>query len=1704
MTKPWSEVESSPEYLALTGQKRFEAKKAYYNEVVLPRAQSSGLNNSQIEEASKQFFGGQLTEPTKKFTDRVYNKTTGQYEDKTITDQQIDEWSVKNPYIAALAEPVIQGSRKALETTSKVGLDVLGRINGKDFSSFQMKEAPMSKNRGTRLAQNLGTVVPLVAGSVISKRPYTTGAVFGAAEAKSAGDNEVLGAAKGAAIMKGYDLLGKIGATFGPTVLKEFIAARPNEQLKAWLKDVGVVKEFVNDSGVITDNFRRVLTTEGARKAGSIIAQTAGGAMPGVIAGNEEEATTGALIGAGLSLHGKAEPFKSNVEGLRDLAARVINEAVRPSIKRYSYGKDPGRGVARELSLRDKTVNSFQELAQFVKDSAQDVGKTISKIVSASHLQNRTADVTGVAKPFNDAINEAIQGGKNNEALVKRLINERDALLYHQTVDENGNIVNGEARNLSNLSPKEVWDLKSNKVGKNTKWTGNPSDDLVVNAAKKDAYDVLKTALEKQIPSIKPLNDRYGDLTSADIAITHRENLTKAHSKLGLYDRLSAVLGYAVGGHNIGGALAGVAINKAMASTAVKSRVAKWLWSASSAERQAMFREFPEFADATANNVDLNSPWGKRVVLDMSNARMALPAHQEPLKLTYQESQPLKEGEVAKGQGFTVTPFSTKEATQIWREFQLRNKTVPREYTAEADNYVKELWSDYYSSESGQAVNPIEFFRKFVDELGKKSSPNASYQSFKNSMATAGDETKRYFDEIVKDKPINFGNQSMLTGDKRFKVSTEQLEKNIEELYKKDAPQEEIDKLEIEHEKRILEEDLNITESDPNLAEDINSGSHLEEALINNYIDYLNPEKAAGGRTKKEIRDGFLGVVEEISNKPVLKSVTNEQAFLAAKDLYENKMKRIERIKSKPGIPDFKNTNEAIEFGKTANIDQVYKMVKQRQELLNKIKTIHAKEDPSDADMQEGLSLSFKAQFLREALESRQGKIKQLNNKGQLSILPDDLKESRLAKLIISTPQGAWTPDQLKGFLKGKVSHQEMDTLLTPDLMNKSKITKDDILKIAQENIPKIEIVVKGKNYFEKDLLDKGYKITFDRSTGEIDSIKLHGKEIDSYESIPQEDKILIDRLQSDGGRNPQGSETKFNRSELNVPGGTDYKEVLIKANDTAIQDEKTTLKIRLDELLQKKNWTPSERLEVQDLTKKIKNMPEPPAPKEPFRSGHWGEDNVIAHYRRDIRTTPDGKKVFFGQEFQSDWALEGRKQGFNDNMTGLKIMRANESDIIKAEHDLGSEIQEGWWILKADDGTIVNAHENKDLTKQEAFDVLAPQVRENLKEGVPNHPLLKNWLELDLKTALKDAVRNNADYFSWTTGQQQSDRYNLSKYVDEVKVTPIDKENSQYAVHGLKNGQIIIQKDPVSRDKLSEVVGKDLAEKITSEKLNPAPNKSYTYEDWKSYSGVDLEIGGGWAKNLYDKQIPSILKKLTGQDVIKIDTGGKYEFVDKYYLKRTVTIPQNADKNPNIKPRPAWFIMEKGIKDPIDLLYDENAAKERIKTLSSQNSDNQPAIELTPEFKSEVKSGKSKVNELFSILGLATAGSLLSGNAQAAQPSDDEAVKAIIGEVGPGGLLAMRWVAHVMKNRNQGVKGINGGRNPNVVNKRYTSKQLADAKKAWEMAKTKPDITRGSTNWWSDADLKIKSVRETADKMEFVAKVGGNNFYRPRKRGKK
>jgi hypothetical protein len=158
------------------------------------------------------------------------------------------------------------------------------------------------------------------------------------------------------------------------------------------------------------------------------------------------------------------------------------------------------------------------------------------------------------------------------------------------------------------------------------------------------------------------------------------------------------------------------------------------------------------------------------------------------------------------------------------------------------------------------------------------------------------------------------------------------------------------------------------------------------------------------------------------------------------------------------------------------------------------------------------------------------------------------------------------------------------------------------------------------------------------------------------------------------------------------------------------------------------------------------------------------------------------------------------------------------------------------------------------------------------------NAPFINNtegWLNLALKRVIAIAAEGDYDKVAFVNGEQSADRYDLSKQVQQVMAK---KEGDEFIIFvrdsAGKNHNMGIR----SANELPDVVGKELAEKITSQK-----------KEMDIYEGLDLKVGGEGMKAFYDSIVPNtvkaLLKKLGGGQMESIDLTNSADDFDEMEL---------------------------------------------------------------------------------------------------------------------------------------------------------------------------------------------------------------------------
>ena len=270
------------------------------------------------------------------------------------------------------------------------------------------------------------------------------------------------------------------------------------------------------------------------------------------------------------------------------------------------------------------------------------------------------------------------------------------------------------------------------------------------------------------------------------------------------------------------------------------------------------------------------------------------------------------------------------------------------------------------------------------------------------------------------------------------------------------------------------------------------------------------------------------------------------------------------------------------------------------------------------------------------------------------------------------------------------------------------------------------------------------------------------------------------------------------------------------------------------------------------------------------YRSSHWDEPNVLVHARYTDRTDKDGKRTLLVEEVQSDWHQEGRRKGYKSKnpLTDKAYERIRDnaraalerndylgySTIVQALQAVREDLDFPMWQLTASQD--INAL----IEYREAID----------SGGVPDAPFRKTWHELAMKRMIRFAAENDFERIAWTTGEQQAERYNLSKQVGSVQAYRNYKDGNPVESYQFyvvdPQGKTIdsLTRGSATREQIVETFGKDLGVRLI-EGADKAKGQRF------EVSGDGLKIGGEGMRGFYDKMLPTFIGKYVKQWGVKV-----------------------------------------------------------------------------------------------------------------------------------------------------------------------------------------------------------------------------------------
>lgn len=333
-----------------------------------------------------------------------------------------------------------------------------------------------------------------------------------------------------------------------------------------------------------------------------------------------------------------------------------------------------------------------------------------------------------------------------------------------------------------------------------------------------------------------------------------------------------------------------------------------------------------------------------------------------------------------------------------------------------------------------------------------------------------------------------------------------------------------------------------------------------------------------------------------------------------------------------------------------------------------------------------------------------------------------------------------------------------------------------------------------------------------------------------------------------DSTRGGMSDNTKYHDYQL--PGGENYREHLITLPSKNINDRVRAF---------------AEKEGINDISEAYAQYEARHGSKltgDNYKSSHWDEPNILAHVRTNDRVI-DGKKSLHLEEVQSDWHQQGRDKGYKSEM---KVTRDGDRYIATGRN--GQEIARG---------------RVEDFPSEQAFRDTVTPGRE-----VPDAPFKKSWHELALKRMLRRAAEEGYERLSWTPGDAQAARYDLSKHMDTLAY---QKNGDKYQLVGNKDGRSVFSKT-VSKDELADTVGKDVAKRIVDDQGKERLGRAMRYLE-----GLDLKVGGEGMRGFYDEILPKALQKIGREHGVKVQRGG----VETKSITKTVDDRYSVTGDPKI-----------------------------------------------------------------------------------------------------------------------------------------------------------------------------------------------------------
>jgi GGDEF domain-containing protein len=499
---------------------------------------------------------------------------------------------------------------------------------------------------------------------------------------------------------------------------------------------------------------------------------------------------------------------------------------------------------------------------------------------------------------------------------------------------------------------------------------------------------------------------------------------------------------------------------------------------------------------------------------------------------------------------------------------------------------------------------------------------------------------------------------------------------------------------------------------------------------------------------------------------------------------------------------------------------------------------------------------------------------------------PFYLKSSRVVAQKMRGPMKG--TDLIKMLENAGVKADELKWTGLQDLVGEAKVTPDQVREVLNQD--RVELIEDLKGDIHKDNLPDGWKIQPNEDGDGYEVLDNRGVMVGDG---PDRQSALEQAQRQNRAKTAISDTSKYSGYQLR--GGENYREMLMqmpaqKAEPTA-QEKALLADIDAKYVPLSKEWTAlnasssyekyleagstiapdmarnlARTREIEDIQerliaqqKRTEDAIEKRESAANYKSPHWDEPNVLTHIRFNDRTDADGRKLLHLEEVQSDWHQKGRDKGYREGGEQL----APRPTIARIEKKDGIE-----WIAYDEAGKLLtHVGAGTEPTEEGAREYMArylnrraderdADMRQENYDKVPDAPFKKTWHELALRRMLRYAAENGYDGLSWTPGEKQAERYDLSKQVGQIDYT----QHNRLIVHD--TGRNVIHNQVVPEEKLEDYIGKEATRKLLETEPRNHSGLGSAFEKSRTLTSPDLKLGGEGMKGFYDKIIPDYLGK--------------------------------------------------------------------------------------------------------------------------------------------------------------------------------------------------------------------------------------------------